>query len=234
MHYIHFCIVIIHRHDGTTYDLPNSTFYRLMRGSHRTLICDGCSMRTGGRFLLRTPGPILFGTCISSTCLDQSFFRTYIFFGLFTSNIPRYFLDFTLLIYIFITCILLVLFMTLFYQINIYLLFISPILMFDVDLRLRFVKLWSLHDLSIVACQLVSCLCLANYLSFKCLCFYTAFAASLKVGLVNPLVTSRNDHFHVNWPKSSLSVLFNLFVTCSICFTLSKVEYEVEFEYMEI
>ena len=44
--------------------LPNSTFYRLMRGFHKT-------------------------------CWEQSFSRTCIFFsGLFTSNIPRYFLDF--------------------------------------------------------------------------------------------------------------------------------------------
>ena len=36
-----------------------------------------------------------FGTCICSTCWDQSFFRTCRYFsGLCSSNIPRYFLDF--------------------------------------------------------------------------------------------------------------------------------------------
>ena len=35
-----------------------------------------------------------FGTCICSTCWDQSFFRTCYFSGLCSSNIPRYFLDF--------------------------------------------------------------------------------------------------------------------------------------------
>ena len=36
-----------------------------------------------------------FGTCICSTCWDQSFFRTCrYFYGLCSSNIPRYFLDF--------------------------------------------------------------------------------------------------------------------------------------------
>ena len=42
--------------------LPNSTFCRIFRGFHRTFATDGHADR--GRLLLRTPGPIPFGTCI--------------------------------------------------------------------------------------------------------------------------------------------------------------------------
>ena len=48
-----------------------------------------------GRLLLRTPGTVPFGTCICSTCWDQSFSWTCrYFFGLCYSNIHLYFLDF--------------------------------------------------------------------------------------------------------------------------------------------
>ena len=41
-----------------------------------------------------------FGTCMCSTCWDQSFFRTCRYFSrLCSSNIPRYFLDFSLMTY---------------------------------------------------------------------------------------------------------------------------------------
>ena len=49
----------------------------------------------GGRLLIRTPGPVPFGTCICLNCCDQSYSQTYRdFFRLCTPNIPRYFLDF--------------------------------------------------------------------------------------------------------------------------------------------
>ena len=47
-----------------------------------------------GRLILWTSGPVEFGTCICSTCWEQSFSRTCRFFRLCASNIPRYFLDF--------------------------------------------------------------------------------------------------------------------------------------------
>ena len=47
-----------------------------------------------GRLLLRTPGPVLLGTFICSSCSDQSFSRTCrCFSALCTSNIPRNTLD---------------------------------------------------------------------------------------------------------------------------------------------
>ena len=50
------------------------------------------------RLLLRTPGFVQLGTCICSTCCDQSFSRTYRYFsGQCSSNLPRYFLDFAVL-----------------------------------------------------------------------------------------------------------------------------------------
>ena len=65
--------------------LPNSTFYRIIRGLHRTFSTDVACQ------LLRT--------CICSTCWDQSFPRTYRYFsGLCTSNIPWYFLEFASLV----------------------------------------------------------------------------------------------------------------------------------------
>ena len=58
------------------------------------IIYDGLACRQG----THTPPDtwsVLFGTCICSSCWDQSFSRTFrYFFGLFTSNIPRYFLNF--------------------------------------------------------------------------------------------------------------------------------------------
>ena len=59
-------------------------------------ICDGRGMPTGDAcLLLRTTGPIQFGTCMCSTCWDKSFSRICRYFSrLCSSNIPRYFLDF--------------------------------------------------------------------------------------------------------------------------------------------
>ena len=48
-----------------------------------------------GRLLLRTPGPVPFWTCIMFYLLRPILSRTFrYFFRLYTSNIPRYFLDF--------------------------------------------------------------------------------------------------------------------------------------------
>ena len=73
--------------------VPNSTFYRILSCFHRTFV-TGVACRQG----MLTPPDIWsrpFGTFICSTCWDQSFFRTCrYFYGLFSSNIPRYFLDF--------------------------------------------------------------------------------------------------------------------------------------------
>ena len=69
--------------------LPNSIFYQ--SESLQYNICDEYCMPTEDA--LRTSGPFPFGTCICSTCWDQSFFQPFIFSGLCTSNIPRYFLD---------------------------------------------------------------------------------------------------------------------------------------------
>ena len=71
--------------------VPNSTFYRILSGFHRTY-ATGVACRQG---TLTPPNTWSFGTCICSTCWDQSFFRTCRYFsGLCSSNIPRYFLDF--------------------------------------------------------------------------------------------------------------------------------------------
>ena len=68
--------------------LPNSTFYWFMRGFHRTFA-------TGVACWQETLIPLdTIWTCICSTCLDQSFSRFCIFSGLFSLNIPRYFLHF--------------------------------------------------------------------------------------------------------------------------------------------
>ena len=65
--------------------VPNSTFYRILGGLHRTF-ATGVACQQG----TLTP----FGTCICSTCWDQSFFRNCRYFsGLCSSNTPRYFLD---------------------------------------------------------------------------------------------------------------------------------------------
>ena len=74
--------------------IPNSTFYWLMRGFHRTFAMGEACWQ--GRLLLRTPGAVPFGTCICSTCWGMSFSRTCRYFsGLCCSNIPRYCLDFS-------------------------------------------------------------------------------------------------------------------------------------------
>ena len=75
--------------------LPNSTFYRILRGFHRTFATGvACRQET-----LTPPDTWsrIIGTCICSTFWDQSFSRTCRYFsGQCSSNIPRYFLDFTL------------------------------------------------------------------------------------------------------------------------------------------
>ena len=75
--------------------VPNSTFYRILSGFHRTFATSvACRQGT-----LTPPDTWSrpFGTCICSTCWDQSFFRTCRYFtGLCSSNIPRYFIDFAL------------------------------------------------------------------------------------------------------------------------------------------
>ena len=48
--------------------LPNLTFYLIVQGIHRTYATGAAANR--GRLLLRTPGPIPFGTSICSTCWD--------------------------------------------------------------------------------------------------------------------------------------------------------------------
>ena len=70
--------------------LPN------LRGFHRTF-ATGMACRQGTLTPLDTWSRP-FGTCICSTCWDQSFFRTCRCFSrLCSSNIPRYFLDFACL-----------------------------------------------------------------------------------------------------------------------------------------
>ena len=73
--------------------LPNSTFYRILRGFNRTF-ATGVTCLPG---MLTPPDTWSrpFGICICSTCWDKSFFRTCrYFYGLCSSNIPRYFFDF--------------------------------------------------------------------------------------------------------------------------------------------
>ena len=73
--------------------LPNSIFYRILIGFHRTFTtCVACRQGT------LTPPDTLsrpFGNCICSTCWDQAFSRTcrYVFV-LCTLNIPLYVLCF--------------------------------------------------------------------------------------------------------------------------------------------
>ena len=73
--------------------VPNSTIYRILSGFHRIFAMDvACRQGT-----LTPPDTWSrpFRTCICSTCWDQSFSRTCrYFYGLCSSNIPRYFLDF--------------------------------------------------------------------------------------------------------------------------------------------
>ena len=75
--------------------VPNSTFYRFLGGLHRTF-ATGVTCRQG-TFTPPDTWSRPFGTGICSTCWDPSFFRTCrYFYGLCSSNIPRYFLDFAL------------------------------------------------------------------------------------------------------------------------------------------
>ena len=73
--------------------VSNSTFYRFLSGFHRTF-ATGLAYRQG---TLTPPDTWSrpFGTCICFTRWNQSFSRTcHYFYGLCSSNIPRYFLDF--------------------------------------------------------------------------------------------------------------------------------------------
>ena len=75
--------------------VPNWTFYRILGGFHRAF-ATGMACRQGTLTLPDTWSRP-FGTCICSTCWDQSFFRICrYFYGLCSSNIPRYFLDLAL------------------------------------------------------------------------------------------------------------------------------------------
>ena len=76
--------------------LPTSTFNRILSGFHRTF-ATGVACRQG---TLTPPDTWSrpFGTCICSTCWDQSFSELVVIFsGLCSSNISRYFLDFAFL-----------------------------------------------------------------------------------------------------------------------------------------
>ena len=78
--------------------VPTSTFYRILRG-FLIPFAAGVACRQGTLTIPDTWSPP-FGTCICSTCWDQSFFRTCRYFpGLCSSNIPRYFLEFAWHIY---------------------------------------------------------------------------------------------------------------------------------------
>ena len=76
----------------TNKTVPNSTFYRILSGFHRTF-ATGVACRQG---TLTPPDTWSrpFGTCICSTCWNQSFFRICRYFsGICSTNIPWYFLD---------------------------------------------------------------------------------------------------------------------------------------------
>ena len=76
----------------TDQTVPNSTFYRILSGFHITF-ATGVACQQGTLTLDTWSCP--FGTCICSTCWDQSFSRTCGYFSrLCSSNIPRYFLNF--------------------------------------------------------------------------------------------------------------------------------------------
>ena len=73
--------------------VPNSTFYRILSGFHRTF-ATGVTCRQGTLTPLDTWSRP-FETCICSTCWDQSLFRTCLYFsGQCSSNILRFSLDF--------------------------------------------------------------------------------------------------------------------------------------------
>ena len=75
--------------------VPNSTFYRILSGFHRTF-CDGCGMSTGDAYSSRHLVPSLWDLHMFYL-LRLILFRTCRYFtGLCFSNIPRYFLDFAL------------------------------------------------------------------------------------------------------------------------------------------
>ena len=73
--------------------IPNSTFYRILSGFHRTF-ATGVACLEGTLTPPDTWSRPL-GTSICSTCCDQPFSELVVIFtGLCSSNIPRYFLDF--------------------------------------------------------------------------------------------------------------------------------------------
>ena len=75
--------------------VPNSTFCRIVSGFRRTF----ATIVACRQWTLNSPDTwsLPFGTCMCSTCWDLSFFQTCRYFsGLYSSIIPRYFLDFAL------------------------------------------------------------------------------------------------------------------------------------------
>ena len=73
--------------------------FRILSGFHRTF-ATGVACRQG-TLIPPDTWSRPYGTCICSTCWDQSFFQTCRYFsGLCSSNIPRYFLDIALLFFI--------------------------------------------------------------------------------------------------------------------------------------
>ena len=68
--------------------VPNSTFYRILIGFHRTFVTDVACRQ--GTLTLPDTWSRPYGTFICSTCWDQFCY----FSRLCSSNIPRYFLDF--------------------------------------------------------------------------------------------------------------------------------------------
>ena len=62
-------------------------YYQISGGFHRTL--QRVRLANKGRLLLRTPGPVPFGTCICSN-VEIIFSWACHVFGLWISNIPRY------------------------------------------------------------------------------------------------------------------------------------------------
>ena len=67
--------------------------------------CNGCGMPAENAYHSRhqvPPPPRHFGTCLFSNCWDQIPRTCHVFTRLFTSNTPRYFLDFAFIVYIYI------------------------------------------------------------------------------------------------------------------------------------
>ena len=71
-------------------------FLRSPKGGYYSTSND-LRLANRGRLLLRTPGPVPFGTCICSNVATILSWTCRYFTGLCSSNIPRYFLDFTCL-----------------------------------------------------------------------------------------------------------------------------------------